>query len=504
MGALQAYLGAFFFQLVGISIFSVRLGLVLLIALYLICMYALTSLLYSKKFALFTVALLSLGSSGVLTIQLTAIGGYPEILFFGALIFSLTSHLALTTRCTSEQSSKLRIRRTLAYGLLGLAMGLALWSDFLIIPCVAAAGTLIGLFCWRDVLRTWAGISLVASFSIGILPIILYNLSATPGNSSWNAVLYTASYSHILEISPLQRISGVLLISIPTITSVYPSCAIAEPLSTIHSIAGFFPAGPLWPCLLIHSSWVFGLVTLWGIAVSLAIYAIWKSRRTRKIWSLEERQHIIRASARLLILASAALACFLFAASARAGATPRSASRYLICVLFATPTVLWPLWHGLTIHSNTLRRSMRWSQGMFVVRVGLLLIITFVLVQSTIDIWHEIPAAQNVYQQQGTLVQDLQHIGATRIYSDYWTCGILIFRSDEHIICSNLDNNLHPGLDRYMPYYYLVRSTTHPAYVFLPNAPQLRALAQHSQLLQKWYQRYVFEGYVVYAAQKRL
>ncbi|HEX6110153.1 MAG TPA: hypothetical protein VFZ02_12140, partial [Ktedonobacteraceae bacterium] len=63
MGTLEAYLGVAFFRLFGISVFSLRLGTVLFFALFLVIMYGLTSLLYTKKLALLTLALLSLGSS---------------------------------------------------------------------------------------------------------------------------------------------------------------------------------------------------------------------------------------------------------------------------------------------------------------------------------------------------------------------------------------------------------------------------------------------------------
>ncbi|HYT41625.1 MAG TPA: hypothetical protein VEP90_04725, partial [Methylomirabilota bacterium] len=62
-GTLQAYLGVVFFRLFGISVFSFRLGSVLFFTLFLVIMYCLTSLLYTKKLALIALALLSFGSS---------------------------------------------------------------------------------------------------------------------------------------------------------------------------------------------------------------------------------------------------------------------------------------------------------------------------------------------------------------------------------------------------------------------------------------------------------
>ncbi|HEX9133089.1 MAG TPA: hypothetical protein VF844_12420, partial [Ktedonobacteraceae bacterium] len=63
MGTLEAYCAAAFFQLFGASVFILRLGPLLLFALFLTCMYLLTSLLYTKKLAVITLALLGLGSS---------------------------------------------------------------------------------------------------------------------------------------------------------------------------------------------------------------------------------------------------------------------------------------------------------------------------------------------------------------------------------------------------------------------------------------------------------
>jgi hypothetical protein len=95
-------------------------------------------------------------------------------------------------------------------------------------------------------------------------------------------------------------------------------------------------------------------------------------------------------------------------------------------------------------------------------------------------------------------VQDLLHIDATRIYSEYWTCNRLTFRSKERIICSALDEQLKPGFDRYLPYRALVRATAHPAYVFPLHSAQSAALQREMLASSGHYRHYVFEGYDVY------
>src|SRR5258708_2448109 len=96
MGALQAYLAAGLFRLFGVSLFTLRLGLVFLFALFLISMYLMASLLYTKKLALFSIFLLSLGANSVLYREVQAIGGKPQTLLFGFNAVLLGTWLALS------------------------------------------------------------------------------------------------------------------------------------------------------------------------------------------------------------------------------------------------------------------------------------------------------------------------------------------------------------------------------------------------------------------------
>src|SRR5947209_16129199 len=75
MGSFEAYFAALLFRLFGSSLFTLRHGLVIIFALFLLSIYLLTSLIYTKNLALVTLSLLSVGSIGVLFTQLRAIGG---------------------------------------------------------------------------------------------------------------------------------------------------------------------------------------------------------------------------------------------------------------------------------------------------------------------------------------------------------------------------------------------------------------------------------------------
>src|SRR2546421_10748108 len=96
MGPFEAYLAAILFHLFGPSLFVLRLGLILVFTLFLFSIYLLTRLLFSKNIALITLFLLSLGSDGMLAIQLRAIGGVPRnIIFWKLEIIIYSSAVAL-------------------------------------------------------------------------------------------------------------------------------------------------------------------------------------------------------------------------------------------------------------------------------------------------------------------------------------------------------------------------------------------------------------------------
>jgi hypothetical protein len=134
---------------------------------------------------------------------------------------------------------------------------------------------------------------------------------------------------------------------------------------------------------------------------------------------------------------------------------------------------------------------------MLIGRVGILLLIGTTFLMGTITIFGDIPENQEVYTKEDALIEDLLHLGATRIYSEYWTCNRLIFASDERIICASLDEKLRQGFDRYLPYRAIVKADPYAAYVFPLGSPQAMAFAElHKNDTQ--YRRDVFEGYVVY------
>ena len=497
LGPLEGYAAAPLFHLFGTSLFALRLPLVLFFTGFLLSMYYLVRLLYSEKFALATVILLGLGTSDVFFLQLRASGEYPEIEMFAALICLLAAWLALSShRAGQEPGRQKRWKRVVIYGLLGLIVGLAFWVDLLILPFVAAAGLLLLLFCRRELL-SWTGLSLLLGFVVGAFPLIYYNLTAPPSQNSWFVLLSNqhagASDMVARHLTWVNQLTGTMIVALPMATGGGVQC----PLSAIPPSGS--PTSTTLPCVLFQGAWGFGYLILWFIALGLAVYVVRRYRRQVRSGvtesASEERQEVIRQCGRLMLLASAGLTLLLYATSPTSATGPVTTFRYLTCMLLAVPAILWPAWQGLSTH----KISLNWrSKGALLLRGALLLLVTTTLVTGTVRTFMQIPTAQVVYQRQETLVQDLLHVGATRVYADYWTCNILTFLSREKIICSALDEQLNPGYDRYMPYRFIVRAAPHPAYVFLPGTKQIEAVEQRVNLASSHYRHYIFEGFVVY------
>jgi hypothetical protein len=112
--------------------------------------------------------------------------------------------------------------------------------------------------------------------------------------------------------------------------------------------------------------------------------------------------------------------------------------------------------------------------------------------------FQQIPSDQKVYNNEQALIRDLLRVGATRIYSEYWTCNRLTFDTREKIICSVVDNNLRTGFNRYTPYIAMVQVSPHPAYVLPLGSSQVAAMQRRIASSHLQYKEYRFDGYVVY------
>jgi hypothetical protein len=526
LGLLEAYIGVAFFQLLGVSVFSLRLVPVLFFTLFLANMYLLTSLLYTKKLALITLILLSLGSSIMLDSELVALGGYSELLFFGSLSMLIASWLAISY--DQYSSPRRKLLRLFAYGCWGLVGGVGFWIEFLMFVFILLSGLLLLAFCWRELLKG-AVLPVVLGLVIGAFPLIVYNLYAPPGQDTLAVLRYLhnngslqlaqMSADYLIPFEPQLR--GTLLTTLPAATGGTPFCFDAY----IHfRLAGYLGTENV-SCSIVHGNlslvvtafaWSLGYILLWSISTFLTLRHLWRLRKRTHGQSrtTREKQAITRDVAQLMLLCSAALTLYLFVSSPISATFPTT-SRYLIGLLISTPTLVSPLWGladdiGTTsqrVHSknNDFPMHTRFpfainlATGKIALRQGILVIIGILFLVGTINAFLEIPTVQAYNQQQDALIHDLMHMKITHFYTDYWTCDSIVFLSKEHIICSSVDDALRPHYNRYLPYVSIVKSDPNSAYVFPLGASQLLPLAQKMALSAKHYQRFIFDGYVIYA-----
>jgi len=483
MGAFEAYLAAVAFRLFGSSLFSLRVGLVLLFILFLVSTYLLTSLLYTKRWALAVVTMLGLGSSFVLARELSAIGGYPETLLFGSLAFLLAARLALGY----EPGRSPGTQRYIGYTSWGLVVGLGLWSDLLIAPFALCSGLLLLICCWQEVRRVLVGLWALLGLVVGGLPLLLYNLTAAPGQDSLS-VLWQIQHSGNGYIAAhfVQQIFGTLQVSIPMITG-SPFCPVPERLES--------QAMTSLPCTLARASWGTAYLFIFLVALVLGIRAILRSYRQLDKSSPAARLAFVGDSTRLLLLASALLTLLLYAMGGSPVEWPGSRSRYLIGLLIAAPAILWPLWHALETGNNAHRitRINKWLS------IGVLLFATIFLLMGTVLTFTELPATQSANQRQQALIDHLLQIGATHIYSDYWTCNRLAFVSNERIICGvvELDLQRSQNFNRDPAYYPVVSADAHACYLFSIHT-HIPPMIQQARLTPEKYKRTLFDSYIIY------
>ncbi|WP_151728451.1 ArnT family glycosyltransferase [Thermogemmatispora aurantia] len=489
MGPLQAYLGAAFFHLFGSSLLALRLGLVMLFALFLVALYLLTRTLYTPGLSLLTLTLLSLGSPYMLTYELRSYGGYLEILLCGTLALLIATWLALPTSPTlSPRRLLLRCGGYLAWG---TVVGLGLWSDMLILPLVGLSGLLIVLFCWSELVRLFPIVCMVGGLALGMWPLLAYNLHAPPGLDTLSAVTVQQQGPVPLHYTPAlvwQQIKATIQLSLPTISG-NPFCPVSEvPVLRDPTSA------PTLACRLIHLGWGTGYLLLFLAALGLAGWDLWRlGRRPRLEGKANKQADLVRASARLLLLIAAAITLVLFIHSLAPLKWPSLHGRYLIIFWIALPAILWPLWQGARVTWSFLPRLRQPGRALC---LALLLLLLLFYGIGTAQAFSETATAQMYYQQDMAFVQRLEELGITHFYSDYWTCYKVAFLSQERLTCGVVNQQLQPGYIRYWPYYWATHADHHAAYV-LPRSDYDAALQALMAQQNRHYRLTLYRDYFI-------
>ncbi|GCF10953.1 hypothetical protein KDI_45170 [Dictyobacter arantiisoli] len=487
MGALEAYLGAGLFFLSGRSAFSLRLGLILLYLFFLLCLYLLTARLYTRRFGLFILLLLSLGSNVVLSRQLNALGGYMEILLCGMLSFLLALWLADTTTHAPPRS----FWRWMGYTCWGIVVGIGLWSDLLLLPTILCSGLVLLCFCWQD-LRRGALLLLLLGMLIGAFPLILHNLHAAPGQDSWSVLINMQGAPAFSISSIAQQVSRTMLYSLPAITG-NPVCHTDDMAGL--KFLGFEPVQAMSStCITIRVGWSCVYLCLLLCVIGWQIIQVrthllgWRKDRLKRRLSTE----FIRAAVGLAMAIQAALTLYSFIRSHAPLDGASVYARYLICLWIATPVLLWPLWKSA--------QRICAIPGPRTILAGIALLSTVIIMSyGSIETLSEIPQARAAYAWEEKLIASLAQHGIQHVYTDYWTCYRLAFQSAERITCGVLAGgcSLQSGMhNRYPPYYEQARRDPNAAYLLDGNTKCASALQRKG-----YHYRFATSGYLVYQSE---
>ncbi|MEV0806061.1 hypothetical protein [Micromonospora sp. NPDC050200] len=433
MGMVEAYLAAPLVAVAGPSWPVLRLPLLGLYALFLWLSYRLTRRLYSPWFATFVVGLLALGTERVVRDQLTVVGGRPEV---------KPAVLAMLLIAVALAQDRVR-RRWAAIGLAGLLAGLALWSDWLIVPYLAVAGLLL-LYAARRELLGWPGLLLLAGFALGVAPMVWDNLVAPPGMDSLSVLRQiNASGGATPPWSP--RLRGGLLEGVPLATGLCPVTGCARWQEWF---------GLLYPVLL-------------AVAGLLALVAY---RRTAGLPTARR----VRPVAQLTLVAGAALTLLAYVRSPLAATDPLGNARYLSVLQLSLPAVLWPLWAAaVACWRGPVGAAGRLAGA---TATAVLAGLTAAAVVATGLFIAAVDAPRAEERQARELADAVRRTGLREVYGDYWTCNRLTFATGERVVCAVLDGALTPGQNRYRPYWRQVGRAERPGYVLQVDSPAERRL----------------------------
>ncbi|SCL28562.1 hypothetical protein GA0074692_2563 [Micromonospora pallida] len=437
MGTFYSYLAAPLAQVLGTHWWVLRLPALAIYAVFLLLVFRLTRTLYTPWFAVFIMAVLAFGSDRVVKDQIIGAGGYSDVA-------TATAGLMLASALLALQPEK----RNMTFAVWGLLAGYIVWTHWLALPYVAAAVLLVAWMSRSEL--TIRRVSLaVSGFLLGAAPLIWFNLRSDHPNSF--SVLLSISGATESAAWP-DRLHGAVLLGLPLSSGM---CAPSH-------------------CATWQMWWGPAYLILMVVAAVIAVVAI------RRADPGERHVH----ASRLALVAGAAMTLAAYIASSSSATTPIESARYLHYGMVSLPAILWPLWTGMGSLVGRAGANISNGRGVRQRRVtgagrrGVVLAVGCValtcavfaglLVATGQLIAHRSHYAAKADDEQ-QLLDQLRADGIAHIYSEYWTCNRLAYRSGEQVRCAVLDENLAPGFDRYRPYRDQVRQSEQVAYV-LPGS----------------------------------
>lgn len=251
-------------------------------------------------------------------------------------------------------------------------------------------------------------------------------------------------------------------------------------------------------CLAIGGLWGTGYLVLLVLALVGAVLSL---RRACRIGDSGER-HLekVQQFTKLMFLCGAVLSIIFFVQGNAVNISASESRRYLICNTIALPSILWLIW-----------TSERWFQSAWLYtsalafKASLLLLFCLALFYSTFLIFrYDVPEAQTDHQQIVALEQKLKELHITRFYTTYWTCGRIIFETQEQLLCGDTYPDLSHGYDRYFSYRFIIEADPHPGFVYADGSPEIVTLESYIARYHLKYEYIRIHGYVIYKMYEKI
>jgi hypothetical protein len=534
LGALDAYIAAAFFAVLGPSTVALRLSMLPLVIGFLIMAIAIAQLTYGKVGAIFAGVVLAFGPAYALLRESAVIGGYQETLFLGGALL-LLAYWRLR-RPEPAPRTRAELWQALGwYALMGLVIGLGVWSDQLILPIVGAALVALVAARPREALRL-PGVALLAGAVVGGWPFWSYNV--------------THHFATFAELAAQNRVAGQVgsfpppgdwLAQVGSILSVGLPAVLGSPhVCVVHggSWASYPPAlvalnqPALTWCGALNTLFSLAVLALYGLAAAPLVRCAWRWWRARGSAVAEApstlapedaaeraREHA-RQWLRAMLLLTAAGTLLLYSLSKTAEIYQLTAARYLLPLYLTLPLIAggalridpWAVMRlgGMPDPAPDTVPSMKQGLVRSSVRVVLTTPLVFLAVTGFLATlsWslNSERFALPMPPADQRLIAALEAHGVTTFVSDYWTCYRLAFESNERLRCAVRDGangtlTRNGAVNRYAPYLDEVLRAPHPAYIFPADSNQdatFAAWATAQHLPHQGYMRLVQDGQAIY------
>jgi cbb3-type cytochrome oxidase subunit 3 len=378
------------------------------------------------------------------------------------------------------------------------------------LPLYTLSTFLLLIFCWRDIF-IWGGwfIGLLGG-AIGLLPTIIYALQM--GKSPIADLLGKAESAPLgvpaEQLTFWYKTVQTFQVSLPTATA-SPFCPVIE-----YPFMGDNTPRTL-SCGIIQSSWSIGYILLIIVSIAVTIIALNHLRKKREGLSEKERhQKQVIYVTRLCMLGAAILILLVYINSAGPINQPGYHARYIISLTVITPVILAPLYNA----ARRLRPELKWATVRLYGSRIVLVVLASIFIAGTCIAFHEVPDAQAASTRRQHLIDQLDQLHVTYLYTDYWTCYSLIvatMNTSHPIICAVVDDQLSNKHNRIKSFETIVDKSKRPPFLCATDLnlttkdtynclPAVQALAEKTNhAIGPYFVSHVLDGYILYRAEPK-